>query len=379
MPNLGRFLAFSVIGSVALMPLLALPAMIGVLVDNAGMTDSAAGWSASIHFLAAALIGIALSLRIHHVSLRTIARIALVVAVAADIGSAMTDGSSDTFLVARVVAGLGLGCAYVTSVAAFARFDNYERGYGLFVTLQFAISGLSLYAIPVFADDIGATGLFVLFAMGDAIALLLTHYLPSEKASSKDTSSSTSELKILLSGAALFAIVGFILFEAANNAQFTYIERFGVALSASDEQIGISLMIASLLGIPGAFAIVLIGRRFGTLAPLMVGVGIATLGLTILYNAHSYTAYFVGGCFMGFSWAFSLPFIQTLLASIDRNGSAISAGSSLSSLGTALGPALAATVVANGGYRHVFILAMALFAVTVIAFVLSHRNRDHAV
>jgi MFS family permease len=71
-PHLRRFVAFSIIGSVTLMPLLVLPAMIGVLVDNADMSDSSAGWSASTHFLASAVIGLVMSVRVHHLNLERV-------------------------------------------------------------------------------------------------------------------------------------------------------------------------------------------------------------------------------------------------------------------------------------------------------------------
>ena len=79
MNHLGRFAAFAVIGTVSLMPLLVLPAMIGVLVDNAAMSDSSAGWSASAHFLASAIVGLLMSVRVHHLDLRRAATIALAI------------------------------------------------------------------------------------------------------------------------------------------------------------------------------------------------------------------------------------------------------------------------------------------------------------
>ena len=156
--RLRAFLAFSVIGSATLMPLLVLPAMIGVLVDNAGMSDSSAGFSASANFLASAIVGLILAVRIHHIDLRKLCRIVLLVAIAADVASAFTAGDSSVFFATRIGAGLALGAAYIASVAAFARQDDYERGFGIFVTLQFIVSGLGLYIVPVYADVLGAKG-----------------------------------------------------------------------------------------------------------------------------------------------------------------------------------------------------------------------------
>lgn len=357
------------------MPLLVLPAMVGVLVDNAGMSDSSAGWSASANFLAAAVIGLLISVRIHHLNLRKLATLALAVAVVADLVSAFTAGETLVFFAARIAAGFALGSAYVASVSSFARFDEFERGFGLFVTLQFIVSGLGLYLVPVFADDIGAVGLFAGFAILDGLALFLARLLPQEKAAHAEPSKRGSELKILLTLSAVLAILGFAAFEAANNAQFTYIERFGVALGISDHNVGFALLIASLVGIPGAFSIVVVGQRFGTLLPLTLGISVAIAGLVILISATGYVAYFIGGCFMGFSWAFCLPFIQSLLATIDRKGSAIAAGTSFSTFGAAVGPGMAALVVSGGNYKNVFMLSVGIFVVTLAAFLFADRAR----
>ncbi|MEM7276821.1 MAG: MFS transporter [Pseudomonadota bacterium] len=376
---LNRFLALSVIGSVTLMPLLVLPAMIGVLVDNAGLSDAAAGKSASAHFLASAAIGLLVSLRIHHFNFRQWARAGLLVAMIADVGSAIFAGDTSLFLSARIIAGFALGIAYVVSVASFARLEHYERGFGLFVTLQFIVSGVGLYAIPVFADQLGAGGLFLGFAALEALALLMTWSLPTSKVDREFANSTVPESKILFSAVTLLAVFAYAVFEAANNAQFTYIERFGVGLNLSDQQIGLSLLVASLIGIPGAFTIVFVGQRFGTLLPLLFGVGIAITGLFILISAQTYFAYFAGGCCMGFSWAFCLPFIQSLLAGLDRRGSAIAAGTSFSTFGSAAGPGVAALVVGGSAYARVFLLSMGLFVLTAIAFALAHWVRRTSV
>lgn len=377
-PHLKRFSAFSIIGTITLMPLLVLPAMIGVLVDNAGMSEQSAGWSASANFMASAVIGLLVALRVHHLNLRRLCTWALTFAIAADFASGLTAGSTTIFIAARIVAGIMLGASYVAAVSSFARYDGFERGFGLYVTLQFMVSGLGLYVVPVYADQLGAMGLFGGFAVLDLLALGFVRFLPAERAASSGESESRTELSILLGFTAIMAILGFAAFEAANNAQFTYIERFGVFLGASDQQIGFSLLIASLIGIPGAFSIVVVGQRFGTLGPLIFGIAIAMAGVAILLFANSYIAYFIGSCFMGFSWAFCLPFIQSYLATIDRKGSAIAAGTSISTLGAAMGPGLAAVVVAENAYGNVFKLSIGLFVVTLLLFVVAAKSKRNS-
>jgi len=376
--NLSRFLAFSVIGSIALMPLLVLPAMIGVLVDQAGLSESMAGWAASLNFFGSAAIGLLLSLRIHHLNLRRVGTIALSLAILADLASALTAGPTPLFLAVRTTAGIMLGAAYVTSAASFPRFDDYERGFGLFVTLQFIISGLGLYVVPVYSDLLGAHGMFAGFAVLDAVALALVRHLPEQIPARQSGAQKRTELRVLLTVAAVLGILGFALFECANNAQFTYVERFGVSLGLSHHDIGLSLLIASLIGIPGAFTIVILGHRFGTLGPLTLGIGIGVAGLLVLIGTRSYAGYFAGCCCLGFSWAYCLPYIQSLLASLDRKGSVIAAGTSLSTLGDALGPGAAALVVGGGAYARVFALSLGLFVVTCVFFFYAARHTASA-
>ena len=67
----------SILGSVALLPLLVLPTMVGALVDHAGFTEAEAGWVASVGFAGSALGAIIAGLRIRHFDPRLLAVIGL--------------------------------------------------------------------------------------------------------------------------------------------------------------------------------------------------------------------------------------------------------------------------------------------------------------
>jgi MFS family permease len=133
-------------------------------------------------------------------------------------------------------------------------------------------------------------------------------------------------------------------------------------------------MVASLAGIPGAFTIIVVGKRFGTIGPLAFGTGIAILGLVILITRGEFAWYVMAGICLGFAWAFCLPFIQALMASLDPNGSAIAAGASAATIGVAVGPGLAASVVKDGHYERVFMISIALLIVSMAGFFISIRK-----
>jgi len=373
--NWHQFFVCSVIGTTSFLPLLVLPAMVGVLVDEAGLSESFAGWAASVNFFGVFAVAFLMAFQMHRINLRQMAIITLAIALAADVISAYLAAPTAVFLLIRFITGSANGAAQITALSAIARLDDAERGFGLLITLQFLIAALGCYILPVYSAELGATGMFLLFSACDLLALLLARHLPGRAIDKTAGTDLSSERSILFSAVALLALLGYATFEAANTAQYTYLGRLGVALAFSDNAIGTVLMIASLAGIPGAFTIIVVGKRFGTIGPLMFGIGIAILGLVILITSGAFAWYLAAGICLGFSWAFCLPFIQSLLASLDRNGSALAAGAAAAAIGVAVGPGLAATVVEVGNYQPVFLIAIALMIVAITSFFVSIRKK----
>jgi MFS family permease len=220
--NLREFSLLSAAGTVSLMPLLVLPAMIGVLVDESALSERFAGLSASVNFAGGALVSMLMALRMHRIDLRRAAAAALLLAAGMDAVSAFSTGSETLFLLARFAAGVGTGAAYTCISAAFARYADLDRGYGLFVTLQFIVSGIGLYLLPVHASRLGTEGMFLSIAALEVLALALVWYLPGRAVLASPERVGRSERAVLLAPATLFAVASFGLFEAANTAQFTY-------------------------------------------------------------------------------------------------------------------------------------------------------------
>lgn len=374
MTLLRRFGIYSVIGTISLIPLLVLPAMIGTLVDETTLSEAQAGWSASLNFFGGAAAALFMAMRMHRLDLRRVAVLGFAVAAAGDLASAFCGNQVTLFLPIRLLAGIGAGAAYTVVVAAFARLSDVDRGYGLFVTLQFTVSGLGLYALPVYSEVLGVEGMFLSVAALDVAGLAMTRFLPGRAVDSPGFSGLRTELHVLLAWATLLGALGFAIYEAANTAQFTYLERLGVSLVLTDQQIGSALLIASLAGIPGAFSIVLLGSRFGRMIPLSVGVSLSVCGLLTLLTGESFGSYLTGASLIGFAWAFCLPYIQGLMAELDPHGSAVAAGSASSTIGGSIGPGLAALVVNGGSYANVLLLSIGLLVVALASFWLASRR-----
>jgi predicted MFS family arabinose efflux permease len=372
--NFRQFSVLSVIGTVSFLPLLVLPAMVGVLVDEAGVSESFAGWAASANFFGFSIVALLMAFRMHQVDVRRMAIASLAIALAADAISAVLAAPTAAFLLIRFITGSASGAAQVAALSAIAHLDEAERGFGLLITLQFIVAAFGCYILPIYSAELGATGMFLLFAACDLLALVLARHLPGRAIDESTGGERGSERSILFAAATLLALLGYGLFETANSAQYTYLGRLGVSLAFSNHEIGTALMVASLAGIPGAFTIIVIGKRFGTIVPLAFGIGIAILGLVILITSGSFAWYLTAGICLGFSWAFCLPFIQALMASLDPNGSALAASASAASIGVAIGPGLAASVVEVGHYQPVFMIAIALMIMAMTSFFISIRK-----
>ena len=338
--------------------------------DHAGMSSFSAGWLTAIGTLSTASAGFIMSIKMNNKNLQKLSRFTLIIAIVTDLLSAFTAGATIIFFLVRVIWGLAMGVAHASSVSSIAHYDNFKQGYGIYVGLQFIVSGIGLYIIPVYADIIGETGFFIGFAVLDFIALIFTKYLGSDYNEPVKIDKNNTSLGVMFSVSAILAIIGFTVFEAANTAQFSYIERFGVISDLTEHQIGIALLVGSLLGIPGAFSIFILGDKFGLVRPLLFGFLLSISALTMLLMSSNYIIYFITSCMLGFSWSFCMPFIESLLAKIDRKGRVVAAGSSISFFGSAFGPGMAAIVVSGDIYTNSFILSICLFSITLLIFLI---------
>ena len=259
----------SILGSVALLPLLVLPSLVGALVDHAGFTEAEAGWVAAVGFAGSALGAIIAGLRIRHFDPRMLAITGLVLLAVFD-GASIFAGQLPTwlFVTFRFVSGLGGAIAYAAVMATIATMSNPERDYGIFMVFQFGLSAIGLYWLPYLLPVIGGVaGLFSILAVAAVLSLLLRNSVIHREAVAEETA---VEIKTLLKPAALMAMFGIGLYETANLGYYTYSERIGLSMGLNDYQVGEVLGVATLLGVPSAFGVVWLGDRFGQLKPLFL-------------------------------------------------------------------------------------------------------------
>jgi len=373
-----RIWAGAILGCVTLIPILIGPIIIGVLVDAGGFSDSAAGMTSGYGALGSVSIALLCALFMHRLPLRQLATVGLLVAAAANAAAAFSYETLPLFYGLRALNALSEGAAYAAVMSAFARLRESERAYGLFMMLQFGIAGVALWAIPTWLPDLSVTALYLSFAALQAAALPLVRSLPANAADVAGISIRGSEWKLILTVPALAGLVALCFSEASNIGTDVYLERIAHHAGLSDSEIGASLGIASVLGVPGAFAIVLVGSRFGHALPVLVGIAVGAASLVGIMAATAFWDFLLYASIHSVTWAFVTPYIQSILADLDPGGAVVTAGGIASGAGAGLGPAAAASLVSANEYSGVLVTSLGAYTIAAVAIAITARGLARA-
>ena len=378
--NFPKFFIIAVIGCLTMPGVLLGPAIVGILVDNANFSENYAGWAMACSSAGSALTLIVISGFMHQINLKQLSYICLSLAFLIDIYCSFKVDPSIHFLVLRFIIGVVATIANISVYTSIASFKNYERGYGLFVMMQYSASGLGLYYLILYADVIGASGLYQILAALNLIALLLINQLPDLNTHTQTMKNETSEIAVLFSKVVVIAIIGFGLHEMSSVAQFTFIERVGASIGIENQSLGNILLAGSLVGIPGSMICIVIGNKYGLLPPMLFAISCCIVGMSIFLIEKSYLTYTLRMCLIGFGFSMALPFIQSHLASLDKKGSALAAGNSLATIGAALGAGLGASLLGqDSNYRLLLEVSMLIYISAAVCIIVSIliRSKQH--
>ncbi|GAB5415486.1 MAG: hypothetical protein Cons2KO_30890 [Congregibacter sp.] len=353
------------------MPILIGPIITGVLVDYGGFSNKAAGLTAGYGSIGAVAVALLCALNMHRLPLRPLAFCGAFMALGANLVAAKFYATLEVFYVCRVIAALGDGAIYAAVMSAFARESQSERCYGMFMMLQFGLAAVGLWGLPTFFPHMTPTVMYLGFAALNVLALLLLPGLPKQAAAAAGLSLKASEWRLLLSLPAMGGLLALFAFEGSNVGTDAYMERVAVFASYSDAQIGKVLGIASLVGVPAAFAIFFVSKNLGHHIPVLCGVAIGATSLFALMHADSYAGFFVWTCIHSASWAFTTPYIQSILADMDPGGAVVTAGGIASGAGAGVGPAAMAMRVTAEDYSGVLMVGLALYLCCAVAITIS--------
>jgi predicted MFS family arabinose efflux permease len=328
--------------------------MLGHLMTEWGQGEAAVGWLFSVENAALALTTLAVAGPMARLSRTRAALAGAAVVFLANVASAFV-GSWEALMVMRFISGMGAGVAGAAGTAAAASTRDPERVYAAVTVTWGLASAAEPTLIPYATVPLGtAGGYFCIAASALLVMPLLFWLIPPREAPGERPSLLAAPNRLL----ALVAISGLFIFEVGQGGVWTFIAQIGERSGLDEFQVGNVITGTGLAGLVGGVLATWLGGRFGRKWPIVIGLGlnvVAAVGLTLTSEHLTY---------IGLNWLwnaayyFVVPYLMGALAAMDDLGRWVVASDGVWTLGDAVGPGLAGTLVEWGGYPPLAGLAL---------------------
>jgi predicted MFS family arabinose efflux permease len=339
------------------------PGFVQGLVQYLGFTDQSAGYAESVEMWGMVLTTVLMTFLSHRFNWRT----TLVVSVLLmTIGNGLCIGvhSQTVFVALRLLVGLGAGSIVSLSFTTVGLTSHPDRNFGYLIMWVLAYGAVGLWLMPSAFASSGMTGVLAFFALFPLLGLTLVRHIPISGEAQATASVDARPTSRGLKGAALAAMLCYF---TAQGAVWAYLFLIGTAGGLGEQQVANGLMLSQFAGVAGAMVPAVVGNRFGRTTPLTVGILGGVLCLPYLLGRLDYVAFAIDVCLYNFFWNMTHPFLLATMASLDARGRVVSYAVAMQMIGLAVGPALAASVIAPGHYAPASWTAGALFLLSWLA------------
>ncbi len=362
--------ALIVIGTGAMTSATLSPVLLGLYIDQLGLTASQASLALAAENGAYALGLFMFSLVLHRMNRAGLAAVGLAFMI---LGSLLTAqvGSFLPLIAVRAAFGLAMGFTAASVFAAYAGRPDPQRVWAIATFVNLTYAALLLSVSGWIAQTFGLAGVTAVLATVSAVGLLCARAIPKAGGADKETSGRLFPAANGATRAAVCGVLALFCLYAAHTTLWSFQERMGLAVGLDRSQVGLLLGVSVLGAVLGAVGSLAAGSRFGSRAPnALAFVGLIVSAL--LLAAPNIAAYVAGAVIIKTAWFFGLPFILGALARLDVSGRWSSIGAALLALGSAVGPAVGAAVADHGphgiGYLAVgFYLASFLLTLPLLA------------
>lgn len=319
------------------------PILLGLFIDDAGLSVEQASQAISLEFAGFALGLGALALVTPAGSVKRVGQYAAICIAAAHLVTTMT-GWSAVFAAARLLAGCGEGAVLGLMFRYVAGRDHPQRTIAAITVFSLICAATLLALSGVVTERLGLAAVLTGLAIFALLALSLLAGLPDRPAAasahvpSGTSSAEQTKRSMVLTLSVLVVFIG-------HGALWAFQERIGLHLGLTKGEIGVVLGLSVIGGVLGAAASHAMGLNWGMNKPQLAAYAALIGGALLLTSADSVAIFVVCTAGLKFAWFFGLPFLQGALAAVDRSGRWLSAGGALQYVGSAIGPAAASLFV----------------------------------
>ncbi len=334
------------------------PGYVQGLVVYLGFSEEQAGYIASAEMFGLAFTTILLNFISSRFNWRKLTALFLVVCTTGNLLSiSLTDFSS--LAAVRFFTGMGSGGLMSLTFAMMGLSRHSDRNFGYIIVWVLSYGALGILAMPTAFELVGMNGVLTFFALFCASGLFFNRYLPYSGEQHLDPSVSEDvSYSWQIKAVSLLAI---LLYNTSIGIVWAYMFLIGLQAGITEQVVANTLTFSQFLGIAGAFVTVVLQLRIGRIIPLVVSILGTAVGIYLLVGKIALIHYVLGVCAFNFLWNVSMPYLLATLADFDRSGKVVIYGISMQTVGYAIGPFIAATILGYSNYDYVYIVATLLF------------------
>ncbi len=334
------------------------PGFVQGLVGYYGFSEQAAGYIASAEMWGIAITTLILTVMASRFNWRHLLTGGVLLAAAGNFLSLLTTDVI-TFAVLRCITGIGSGVLISLTFTVVGLSANPDRNFGFMIMWILVYGAIGFVVMPLAFHHVGMEGVLLFFGVFNLGALPFIRHLPISEVGHAQVDEQAINLPPALKSMAVATMFVYFL---AQGVVWAYLFLIGVSGGGSEQEVSNGLTLSQFLGVAGAFTAALLGSKLGRISPLTLGVAGSIISLTLLFGQMGAVVYALAVCVFNFAWNMTHPFLLAALASFDRSGRIVVHGVAAQMLGLAIGPALAASVIAKDEFSNVIWLGMILFA-----------------
>ena len=215
---------------------------------------------------------------------------------------------------------------------------------------------LMIIVMQVFARTMassGLSGLYYSLTVTQLVMAIFIFMMPQRAAAPEAVKEAVKALpnSKMLSGAAVCMMLATFLFSMRDTMGWAFVEQVGIRVGYGSESLGLLFSLQAFFGLAGPLLVALIGSRFGLSKPVIIGILLSgASSLSYVLGETSIVMYTIGVMMIAFTYFYTLAYLTSLAASLDREGRVVAASGSFLTLGIAIGPAISGTLIAMGRY-----------------------------
>ena len=350
-----------------------LPVISTSWVNNLGFTEDQVGFVAGIDQFGFALGAVFAFFTVARIDRRMLTIGAAIVAIVANL-LCIYYQSYEFTLALRLIAGMGAGLFTGIAVATIGGHSRPAFAFGLeLFAFAFSQAG-ELWLLPYLSIE----GMYGAFAATFVVAILFIRWLPRGPADAAldvevDVEESGGEHHVEHQHVPSYVpwlVLTAVVFTYINiGGYWAYVELATVGTAAEPDWVAKMLVYTSFFSLIGCLFAVLLSNRYGLSRPLLVTLIFQASIVFMLIFGITNTTVTVSMFAFNFCWIFVDIYQSATISNIDRSGRFVSLLPAAQGLGNAVGPAMAATVLAWGlGYNGVFIMCASASIIAMLVY-----------